>query len=120
MLVGVVGLWLLVAPAGAQPAGDEVLGQKLPAPDVDEDAAPAAFLRAARAALDAARYDEAMEALERAESRALIRSVKPSLAGIPSDQKIVRDIQAARRALGAGDRAGCLAAIAAALADPDQ
>lgn len=112
-------LALLVTPGMAQTA-PEVLGQALPAPDVEDDAPPRAFLAAAKQALGAARFDVAMEALERAESRALIRSVRPSLAGVPSDQKIVKDIQAARHALDAGDRAGSLAAIEAALADPDQ
>ena len=110
---------LMVSPVMAQTA-PEVLGQSLPAPDVDEDAPPRTFLSAAKQAIAAARFDVAMEALERAESRALIRSVRPSLAGVPSEQKIVKDIQAARHALDAGDRPGCLAAIEAALADPDQ
>lgn len=105
------------APAWAQttPAG-EVLAHELPAPELGEDATPAQFLRAAKQAVAAGRVDEAMEALERAESRALIRSVKPSLAGNPSDQPAVRAIAAARAALGAGDRAGALAGIEAALA----
>lgn len=99
-------------------APQEVLGQALPRPDIDEDAPPRAFLLAAQAALAQAHFDLAQEALERAESRALIRSVRPSLAGTPSAQPLVGHIAAARRALLAGDRAACLAAIAAALGDP--
>ena len=110
---------LFAAPVWAQttPAG-EVLGRSLPAPDVNEDAPPRLFLLAARQAVAAGRMDEAMEALERAESRALIRSVRPSLAGNPSDQPVVRAIATARAALRDGDRPGALAGIDAALADP--
>ena len=61
----------------------------------------------------------AQEALERAESRALVRSVRPSRASQPSEQGIVADIAAARHALAAGDRALALDKISAALASKD-
>lgn len=119
-VAGLVAAWLLAGPAGAQTtAAGEVIVKPLPLPMIDEDAPPAAFLAAAKAALGGARFDEAMEALERAESRALIRSVRPSLAGTPSTQPLVVAIGAARRALEAGDRAGCLARIAEASALPE-
>jgi hypothetical protein len=113
-------LLLLAVPASAQtlPTG-EVIIRPLPIPDIDENAPPRPFLAAARQDLAAGRVDTVQEALERAESRALIRSVRPSRAGIPSEQNLVKAIQAARAALAAGDRAACLARIDEALADPD-
>jgi len=91
-------------------------GARLPAPDVDENAPPAVFLNAARVAIAAGREGEALEALERAESRALVRSVRPSLAERPSRQPQVERIAAARAALAAGERMGALQLIDAALA----
>ena len=91
-------------------------GARLPAPDVDENAPPTAFLNAARVAIAAGREGEALEALERAESRALVRSVRPSLADRPSRQPQVGRIAAARAALTAGDRMQALQLIDEALA----
>ncbi len=91
----------------------------LPAPMVDEDAPPAAFLDAARKAIATNATGEAQEALERAESRALDRAVKPSTAGQPSHQPLVQQISAARQALAAGDRAKSLSLIQAAIANPE-
>jgi hypothetical protein len=101
-----------VAPAAAQ------IVAPLPTPAVDESAPPGAFLRAARQALVGGRAGEATEALERAESRLLIRSVRPSLAGRPSEQGLVGLVSQARAALDAGDPAGALRRIDAALLDP--
>jgi len=122
----VVLLLACVVPAAAQtpepgataPPADvpAVLGTRLPPPDVDADAPPAAFLDAARRALAAGRGGEAMEALERAESRALSRSVRPSLAGKPSRQSLVQVIAQARAALAGGDRLRALQRIDQALA----
>lgn len=92
---------------------------RLPSPDVNDNAAPRAFLEAARNALAAGRTGEAQEALERAETRLLIRSVKPSQANIPSGEPVIRQIAEARQALGNGDKAGCLDKINAALANPE-
>jgi len=86
-------------------------------PAVDENAPPRAFLEAARQALAAGRDGEALEALERAESRALTRDVRPSLAGDPSKQPLVETIGAARRALIGGDRIGTLTLIDKALGE---
>lgn len=87
----------------------------LPPPPVDDDAPPAAFLDAARRAIAANRTGEAQEALERAESRALDRAVKPSAAGTPSGQPLVKQIAHARQLLSAGDRAGAVKVIEKAM-----
>ena len=91
----------------------------LPVPPIDDDAPPAAFLDAAQKAIAANRTGEAQEALERAESRALDRSVKPSKAGEPSRQPLVQQIANAREALGAGDRLRAVALIQGAIANPE-
>ena len=87
-------------------AGDttSVIAPRLPTPEVGDDAAPRAFLEAAQRALTLGRSGEAQEALERAESRYLDRSVAPSRAGMPSEQPAVALVGEARRALAAGDR----------------
>ena len=126
----------LASPACAQSSGHEVgtgqsmpftdqpasmtpsnlpYGYRLPTPEVDENAPASVFLQAARRALAAGRGGEAQEALERAESRALDRSVRPSRLGQPSRQPVVADISAARAALAAGDRMRVLELIDAAL-----
>jgi hypothetical protein len=76
-------------------------------------------LQDARQALAAGRIGEAQEALERAETRALARSVRPSRAGTPSDQDIVEQINKAREAVAAQDRLRALQAIDEALRNPD-
>ncbi len=109
-------------PASDQPSNLEPTtapvpyGYRLPTPDVDENAPVSVFLDAARRALAAGRAGEAQEALERAESRALSRSVRPSRAGQPSRQPVVERISAARQALGTGDRLHVLQLIDEALA----
>ena len=105
---------LLAAPALAQPTPPIALA--LPSPNVDDDSSSLVFLLTAKQAINDGKLDLAMEALERAESRALGRSVKPSLANQPSDQDIVAEIAAARRAMAAGDRATALDRISNALA----
>ncbi|OJY65267.1 MAG: hypothetical protein BGP12_18895 [Rhodospirillales bacterium 70-18] len=92
---------------------------RLPDPGVGENTDPHAFLTAARQALAANRTGEAQEALERAESRLLVRSVPPSRANTPSGQTVIQQIAAARQALGMGDRAGALAKIDEALQNPE-
>ncbi len=101
------------AQSPGQPAGGIVLAPLQAT--LDEDAPAAAFLRAARQAIAAGRVSEATEALERAESRALTRDVRPSLAGQPSDQKPVETIKAARVALASGDRLAALGLIDTAI-----
>ncbi|MCW3474124.1 hypothetical protein [Limobrevibacterium gyesilva] len=103
-------------PANITP-GDtaSVIAPPLPMPPVSADAPTRDFLMAARQALAAGRTGEAQEALERAESRALTRDVRPSLAGQPSEQPDVVLIGQARSALGAGDKAQTLTLIDQAL-----
>jgi hypothetical protein len=96
-----------------------VWSPSLPVPPIDDEAPPSAFLDAAQKAIAANRTGEAQEALERAESRALSRSVRPSRAGEPSRQPLVQQIAKARAALGTGDRLGSLRIIQAAMADPE-
>ncbi len=104
-------------PSNLEPSAAPVpYGYRLPTPDVDENAPVSVFLDAARRALAAGRAGEAQEALERAESRALSRSVRPSRAGQPSRQPVVERIAAARQALGTGDRMRVLQLIDEALA----
>lgn len=104
-------LLMLTANAAAQPT------TPLPAPAIDEDSSPLAFLLAAKSAVEAGRWGEAQEALERAESRVLTRSERPSRASAPSTQQIVGTLQRARRAVEARDRAKASDTIGAALAD---
>jgi len=91
---------------------------RLPDPPVADEAPPSAFIAAARTAIAAGRAGEAMEAIERAESRVLVRSVRPSRASIPSEQVLVRVLAEARMALGQGARAEALTKLAEALANP--
>jgi hypothetical protein len=107
-----------LAPAPADSRG--VLANPLPLPSVGEDAPPRDFLQAALGAIAAGRVDEAMEALERAESRMLSRSVRPSRAGVPSQSQIVHDVAEARSALAAGDRMQAAARTQAALNEEKQ
>lgn len=106
------------AQAGAQSAGTGVPVARLPDPPVADEAPPSAFVAAARTAIAAGRAAEAMEAIERAESRVLVRSVRPSRAGTPSDQLLVRRLAEARAALAQGDRGGAVARLAEIAADP--
>jgi hypothetical protein len=85
---------------------------------VAEDAPASAFVEAARTAIAVGRAGEAMEAIERAESRVLVRSVRPSRANTPSDQELVRVLAEARAALGQGERALALELLARAAANP--
>jgi hypothetical protein len=96
-----------------------VIAPRLPDPPINENAPPSAFLAAARRALAAGRTGEGQEALERAESRALGRAVRPSTANQPSRQPLVRQITLARDALAAGDVAGAIQRIDAALNNPE-
>jgi alkylation response protein AidB-like acyl-CoA dehydrogenase len=105
---------LTVPPAGQTPVPPDTAspyGIRLPTPEVAENAPPATFLNAARLAIAAGREGEAQEALERAESRALDRSVRPSRAGASSRQPLAARIAEARAALATGDRMQALQRI---------
>ncbi len=111
---------LSTVPTNVNPGDTHTLwSPQLPTPEIDENASPAAFAQAAKAAIAAGKLGEAQEAIERAESRALDRSVRPSRAGEPSRQPLVQQLADARQALAAGDKAGALAKLDAALANPD-
>ena len=87
----------------------------------DDDASAEVFLEQAKQAIAAGRISAAQEALERAETRALARSVRPSQAREPSQQSFVQKLSQARQALAAGDRKLALQRIdeAAATAEPN-
>ena len=102
-------------PSNVGPADTHtVWAPKLPTPALGEDSPPAAFIQAAQAALAAGRLGEAQEAIERAESRALDRAVKPSLARDPSHQPLVLQLSQARQALADGDRMRAITLLDAA------
>jgi len=115
-------LFLLHAPAlaqtGVSPPANGTPAARLPDPGVDDEAPPSAFIAAARTAIALNRLAAAMEAIERAESRVLTRHVRPSLAGVPSDQPLVVQLRAARAALARGERAEVLELLAGVAADP--
>jgi hypothetical protein len=75
----------------------------LPTPPDSPSASPSAYLRTAQQALADHRTGEAQEALERAETRMLDRSTRPSDANSPDDAPRVARITAARDALAHGD-----------------
>lgn len=115
-----LALGLVAPPALAQAPTrqDGVPLVRLPDPPVDDDAPASAFVNAARTAIALGRAGEAMEAIERAESRVLIRSVRPSRAGDPSDQALVRALAEARSYLRQGLRAEALDKLAEVAANP--
>lgn len=86
------------AQTGPQSGADSTPVARLPDPGIADEAPPSAFIAAARTAIAVGRLGEAMEAIERAESRLLARHVRPSLAGTPSDQALVVQLRAARAA----------------------
>lgn len=108
------------AASNTSPANTHTLwAPSLPVPMISDDAPPSAFLKAAANAIAAGHTGEAQEAMERAESRALDRSVRPSRAGEPSRQKLVQQISQARQALAAGDKMTALQLVQAAAAEPE-
>ena len=117
-IVPILAVMLAAAPNAGHGQNASVPIARLPVPAVAEDAPPSAFVAAARSAIAAGRIGEATEAIERAESRVLVRSVRPSRAQTPSDQALVRTLAEARGALGQGDRTSALAKLAEALGNP--
>jgi hypothetical protein len=100
--------------------GQSVIAQPLRAPPVGSDASPRVFLLAARNALRQGRTGEAREALERAETRLLDRSVLSAGVRFPDRQPLVLDVGVARHALASGDRQSALRAIDDALVSLEQ
>jgi hypothetical protein len=97
------------------PSRETVLSP-LPSPNLPEGAKPSDELRAAQGALAAGRTGEVEEALERAQTRMLDRSVALGQTNNPSDNPTVGQISQARQALAAHDRAACLQLIQTAIA----
>jgi hypothetical protein len=91
------------------------IAPRLPAPAIGENATPAAFLNAAQNALNAHQTGKAQEALERAETAMLQRSVPADMASQPDNGPRVSQVQMARDALAKGDVMGAKKAIAAAM-----
>ncbi len=93
------------------PQGD--LATSLPAPPATDDIQT--LLLDARQSLQAGRTGEAQEALERAETRALDRSVPAGTERELATGPVVRAASAAREALESGNVAGAIRIIDAAL-----
>lgn len=97
-----------------------VVAPALPVPPVPSGSPTREFLQAAREAVLRGRSGEAQEALERAETRVLDRSVIASMGTAPDSDRIVLDIAVARRALAAHQPPVALRAIDDALRPSDQ
>ncbi len=89
------------------------LAPNLPAPPASDDLQT--LLLDAKASLQAGRTGQAQEALERAETRALDRSVVRGAERVPAGGAVVTQISAALQALGAGRIADAIALIDAAV-----
>ncbi len=85
----------------------------LPDPAVGGGAEPEAYLRAARDALAAGKTGLAQEALERAETQMLHRSIMPGMAPAPADVPMIASVRDARLALGRGNTADALSILQA-------
>jgi hypothetical protein len=92
-----------------------VIAPRLPSPAGGPNAGVNAFLTDAQRALSARQTGRAQEALERAETAMLQRSVPADQASAPDQTPGVMRVQAARDALAKGDIAGAQKAIADAM-----
>jgi hypothetical protein len=92
------------------------IAARLPDPPVDDSAAIHDYLLAARNALAAGRSGEAQEALERAETRALDRSVPLFQTSTPSGDPVVERITRVLQTLGSGDRLEAMRLLEQAIA----
>ena len=88
------------------------LAPNLPPPQSDEIGA---LLAEARADLQANRTGAAQEALERAETRALDRSIPVGTERVPAQNPLVDAVGQARAALASGDTQGAIAIISRAI-----
>jgi hypothetical protein len=91
------------------------IAPRLPAPAGGQNAGIHDFLTDAQNALKAHQSGRAQEALERAETAMLQRSVPADQAGAPDQAPDVIQVDAARSALARGDNAGAQAAVAQAM-----
>ena len=90
------------------------IAPRLPTPNAT--GTTVSFLQAADRDLAANRTGAAQEALERAETRALDRSVEQSAASTPDNSALVSQIGDARRALASGNTAGARSSVQSAMA----
>ncbi len=95
-----------------------LLAPNLPAPPAGDDLQT--LLLDARTSLQAGRTGQAQEALERAETRALDRSVIQGNEHVPAASPVVSRISAALQALGAGQSAEAIRLIDAAVPEAAQ
>ena len=95
--------------------GPAKLATPLPEPPLPEGASVEEYLMAAQHAIGINDERLARGALEQAETRALTRSVRPSLANVPEKGGLIGAISATRAALDRGDWAGANASLARAL-----
>jgi hypothetical protein len=103
--------------APAQPGGSRTgtVLSPLPSPDQTQGNRPSDYLRAAQSALTGGRTGEAEEALERAQTRMLDRSVPLGQTNDASDNPTIGQISQARQALAARNRVACLQLIETAI-----
>ncbi len=92
------------------------IAARLPEPPVGDNAAIHDYLLSARNALAAGRSGEAQEALERAETRALDRSVPLFQTSTPSRDPVVERIRLVLQTLGNGDRLEAMRLLEQAIA----
>ena len=93
-----------------------MIAPRLPTPPVGEDAPFRAYLSSARQALASGQTGVAQEALERAETRLLDRSVAPSRASDAIAGPVIQRLGQARHAIAAGDLGGAIGLIDSILA----
>ena len=112
---------LLVAiAAGAEaqplPPADRAMLTAAPSADTQDGQRPSDLLRVAQTALAAGRKREALEVLEKAQTRLLDRSVPLGQTNSPSDNLAVGQIAQARLALSTGDKGAATEFIQSAIA----
>lgn len=95
---------------------NSLVAGRLPSPSAGADSTVLGYLLSARGALAAGRDGEAQEALERAETRALDRSVPLFQTGTPDRNPTVERIHRVLMALGNGDRLAAMQQLEKAIA----
>ncbi len=98
VIAGALAALAIAGTASSQPA------PRLPTPPVSPNAPPPVFLRDAQRSIEAGRTGEAMEALERAETRILEVIAAPPRPEGPASNPFITGIHNARAALARGDR----------------
>ncbi len=91
------------------------IAPRLPTPMGGQNASIPQLLSDAQHALDSRQTGRAQEALERAETAMLQRSVPVDQAGSPDQAPDVMQVEMARKALASGDMAGAKKAVATAM-----